>query len=219
MARIKRSRLKRRGPQREPYDRVLIVCEGAKTEPNYLRELVRAYHLSSANIEVSGESGSAPVSVVEYAIDRFETDPDFDTVFCVFDRDQHARFGEALERIRAKRLVRRDAKRRKVGTARFEAIASIPCFEYWILLHYEYTTAELPRYDDVRHRLRQIQGFEQYDKGDRGLFVQTQAYLDTALRHADRANEAAMGNDTKNPATDMPVLIRYLRKLAENKAR
>ena len=27
---------KRRGPVREAYDYVLIVCEGAKSEPNYL---------------------------------------------------------------------------------------------------------------------------------------------------------------------------------------
>lgn len=35
MARRDRSRhsLKRQGPKREPYDRVLIVCEGEKTEP------------------------------------------------------------------------------------------------------------------------------------------------------------------------------------------
>lgn len=219
MARIKGSTLKRRGPQREPYDRVLIVCEGAKTEPNYLNELVRAYRLSSANIEVTGEGGSAPMSVVEHAIKRFEEDPDFDRIFCVIDRDQHPRFGEALERVRDKQLVRRDAKRKKIGAACFEAIASIPCFEFWILLHYEYTTAELPRYDDVRHRLRRIDGFANYDKGAKELFDQTHVQLDTALRNADRANAEAEHNDTNNPTTQMPSLIRYLQQLVENKSK
>jgi hypothetical protein len=42
----------RRGPTREPYDVVLIVCEGAKTEPNYFKRLKLAYRLSNANIHV-----------------------------------------------------------------------------------------------------------------------------------------------------------------------
>lgn len=32
--------LARRRARRASYDRVLIVCEGAKTEPNYLRNLI-----------------------------------------------------------------------------------------------------------------------------------------------------------------------------------
>jgi len=35
----------RRGPEREPYEYVIIVCEGKKTEPNYLNGLRVAYRL------------------------------------------------------------------------------------------------------------------------------------------------------------------------------
>ncbi len=31
--------LKRKTPNRPPYDRILIVCEGAKTEVNYFEEI------------------------------------------------------------------------------------------------------------------------------------------------------------------------------------
>lgn len=31
--------LKRRAAVRQPYERLLIVCEGEKTEPQYLREI------------------------------------------------------------------------------------------------------------------------------------------------------------------------------------
>lgn len=31
--------LQRKKALKAPYDRVLIVCEGAKTEPNYFREI------------------------------------------------------------------------------------------------------------------------------------------------------------------------------------
>lgn len=207
-----KGKLQRRKPQREPYDRVLIVCEGSKTEPNYLRELVATRQLSSANVQITGEGGSAPKSVVELAIKLFEEDPDYDTVFCVFDRDGHATFDEALQRIRGKKLVRRTGKR-KIGEARFEAVVSVPCFEYWILLHYEDTTAPMHRYADLLHRLHRVEGFETYDKGSRGLFAKTQDRMEAALARADRANATAQKVGTDNPSTQMPALIRYLLQL------
>jgi len=213
MARPKnRGSLQRRKPQREAYDRVLIVCEGAKTEPNYLRELQAHYQLSSANLQITGEGGSAPKSVVDLAIRLFDQDPDYDSVFCVFDRDGHATYDEAIQRIRDKKLIRRVGKR-KIGIARFEAIVSVPCFEYWVLLHYEDTTAPMHRYADLLHRLHRVPGFETYDKGARGLFAMTRGQLEMALARADRANEAGRQAGTDNPSTQMPTLIRYLMQL------
>lgn len=210
--------LKRRGPRREPYDRVLIVCEGSKTEPNYLRELISHFQLSSANVEITGDGGSAPHSVVEYAIELFERDLDYNAVFCVFDRDGHSTFDQALQQVRDKILVRR-VGRRKAGEARFEAIVSIPCFEYWVLLHYQYTTAPMQRFADVEPRLRALQAHAHYAKGDEGLFEATRHLLGTALNNADRANQAASDNESSNPTTQMPTLIRYLQTLAEKKVR
>jgi hypothetical protein len=45
--------LRRRKPQRDPYDMVLIVCEGKKTEPNYFCDLRDDLKLNTANILVS----------------------------------------------------------------------------------------------------------------------------------------------------------------------
>jgi len=210
--------LRRSGPKREPFDRVLIVCEGEKTEPNYLRELIEHHRLSTANVTITGESGSAPNTVVEYAIELFEKDPDYNAVFCVFDRDGHSSFDQAIQRTRAKSLIRRSGKLR-IGSARFEAIASIPCFEYWLLLHYEYTTAPLPRFADVEPRLRAIAAHASYAKGNKGLFNATNALLSRAMVNADRANAAAAKAGTNNPTTQMPVLIRYLVDLAAKKTR
>lgn len=46
--------LQRRQPKRAAYDRVLIVCEGSKTEPTYFRELVDHLKLNTANVEIDG---------------------------------------------------------------------------------------------------------------------------------------------------------------------
>src|SRR3954452_4619238 len=57
--------LARRTPSRRSKDRILIVCEGGKTEPNYLRELKGSLGLTNADVEICGdECGSDPASVV-----------------------------------------------------------------------------------------------------------------------------------------------------------
>jgi hypothetical protein len=197
---------------------VLIVCEGSKTEPNYLRELIVHHQLSSANIQITGEGGSAPNSVVDHAIELFHKDSDYQSVFCVFDRDSHTRFYDAVQRVRDKRLVRLDGKR-KLDNAHFEAITSIPCFEYWILLHFQYTTAQMHSFAEVDPRLRTVPELTHYAKGEKGLYIRTHAHLQTALSHADRANRAAQDAGTDNPTTRMPELIRYLLELAKKKVR
>jgi hypothetical protein len=62
----------RRGPVREPYDRVLIVCEGKKTEPYYFGGLRLHYRLSSANIEITPANGTDPMSIVSFAEARLD---------------------------------------------------------------------------------------------------------------------------------------------------
>ncbi len=87
------SRLQRQNAKRKPYDKVLIVCEGEKTEPNYFNELKDHYEINTANIEIDGNCGSSPKSVVNHAINLYtkecDTDNGFDRVYCVFDKDSH----------------------------------------------------------------------------------------------------------------------------------
>ena len=63
-----RRNLRRPGPSLQPYDRVLVLCEGTKTEPQYLHELLNYYKLSTANIEVMG-TGVTPDRLVARAIE------------------------------------------------------------------------------------------------------------------------------------------------------
>ena len=67
-------RLKRRKAKRSPYDKVLIVCEGEKTEPNYFNECIQFYKLNTANVEVDGTCGSSPMSVYQRTIELCRTE-------------------------------------------------------------------------------------------------------------------------------------------------
>ena len=63
--------LQRGKPKRQPYDRVLIVCEGNKSEPFYFESLIDDFRLSSANVKIFGkECNSSPDKVLEYDAPR-----------------------------------------------------------------------------------------------------------------------------------------------------
>lgn len=201
--------LGRKVAKRQPYEYVLIVCEGEKTEPNYLRELIAIEQLSSANVVIYGDGGSAPINVVNDAIARFEANPEYDRVYCVFDRDTHASYFDALNKLNATTLSKKVGGKR-AGEARLEAITSVPCFEYWVLLHFEFTTAPFQNYDALRPRLRRCPGLTDYDKGRLGLYTDLKPRQADALRHAERANAAARDSSTDNPTTQIHRLVREL---------
>jgi len=208
--------LARKQGQRAIYERVLIVCEGSRTEPLYFRALRAHYRLHAANVEVRpSEYGTSPLQVVEYARALFERgDPHarikpraFERVYAVFDRDEHASYHEALrlaESLDGK--LRSDEKR----AARFEAIASVPNFELWLLLHFEEILAPLHR-DEVIARLRQH--LPDYEKGTGGHFNATRHRLPDALERARWLAERHSRNDGNAPYTDIAPLIAWLSTL------
>lgn len=57
--------LERRNGFKSEIKRALIVCEGEKTEPIYFKDLIGVLGLTSAEVEVCGDSGAAPESVVK----------------------------------------------------------------------------------------------------------------------------------------------------------
>lgn len=202
--------LVRRQSSRESYDRVLVVCEGSKTEPKYLRELVDCLKLSSANVEVDGDSGSSPISVVQHAKHRYREERDkedaYDRVFFVFDKDTHASYAQAISE---------SASSRPAGV--FQAITSVPCFEYWLLLHYIFSTRP---YDvsggasACAQVIGELRGYMPgYAKGDEGVFKELMSETDRAVANSKRALRQAEASGTDNPTTRMHSLVEYLQQL------
>jgi hypothetical protein len=124
-----RKELRRRGASREKFDRVLIITEGSKTEPSYFRKLINELGLFTAQVEIVGDGGSAPVNVVEDGIRLLGTEPEFQQVYFVFDRDRHDSYDAALDKIRG--------LRKKPGFKEVTIVAatSVPCFEIWFMMH------------------------------------------------------------------------------------
>lgn len=197
---------KRNAPKRSPYARVLIVCEGSKTEPIYFQQMIDHLKLNTANVEVDGGSGSAPRSVVQHAKKRQKEDGDFDRVYCVFDKDQHTTYEQAKS----------DVSNARPSNC-FYAVTSVPCFEYWLLLHFAYTTKPFApsgartAADEVIVELKQH--VPNYQKGARDIFAQLIEQTEQAIQHARRANRQATKNDTDNPTTSVHELVAYLQNL------
>ncbi len=210
--------LRRRVAQRKPADRVLIVCEGAKTEPLYFGEIRQALRLPTANVQVQPAAyGTEPLQVVSYAEALFLSGDralgiaprSFDRVVTVFDRDEHRTYHDALERVAALGGRMRSDENQRVPV---EAVASVPCFELWLLLHFEDVRAPLHR-DDALRRLRvHLPG---YAKGQGGQWAATQARLDVASLRAEKLAAVASAFDGEQPFTGMHTLVRRLKQLKD----
>ncbi|MDQ6992770.1 MAG: RloB family protein [Mariprofundus sp.] len=207
---IKATQLARRKSLRDPYAKVLIVCEGEKSEPNYFNGFKDHYGLNSANVEVCGECNSDPLSIVRFAIDLYRKERNagdsFDRVYCVFDKDTHANYQSALDQIN-----------RAVPKETIFAITSVPCFEYWLLLHFQYTTRPyeaLPGNSAGNQLLRDLKAvMPDYEKGKQNIFPALLDQLEFAKHNAVRALEAGKSGHTDNPTTHVHKLVEYLQKI------
>ncbi|ACV26041.1 RloB family protein [Kangiella koreensis] len=142
-----KQQLERKSKLRSPYDNVLIVVEGEKTEKDYLNALIDKYKINTANFEVVGK-GEGPMSIVSTAVQKYDqayASPNrFDQVFCVFDRDSFGDFNDAVDLCASKNSdvinnMVDSGEKPEEGREYFKAITSNPCFEYWVLLHLNYT--------------------------------------------------------------------------------
>jgi hypothetical protein len=204
--------LNRKQAAKRTYEKILIVCEGSKTEPNYFAEAIDHYELHTANVSISGKCGSAPISVFDHGLALYNQEKKdlpkapFDRVFFVFDRDQHETYDEAMRKIRA--LKQKDT---------FFAITSVPSFEFWLLLHFERTTRPFIATGRLSSGAAVLKALEvhmpDYVKGRHGTFKHLKTRLDGAKTNADLVNAHAKKNQTDNPTTLVHELIDFMENM------
>lgn len=203
------SDLKRNKPQRSPSKRILIVCEGEKTEPNYFEEIRKKLELVTTDVVITGDCDSSPDQVLTEAEKLYKESVDeqnkFDLVFCVFDKDSHKTYQGTIDKIKKK-------KPKDI----FKAITSDPCFEYWYILHFTYTTKPYTRSgkkspgDLVVSDLKNY--IPKYDKGKTHYYEQLKGKLHNAIIHAKRSNDEYDRAGGGIPTTKVHELIEWLLK-------
>ena len=137
-----------------PGRNLLIVCEGAETEPNYFLAL-RSY-LKLTTVQVMIESrGGAPISIVQRAEQivtqrkkefraQKTTAKAFEEVWCVFDVENIHDNPSFLEAVR------------KADEQKFSLAISNPAFEFWYILHFEHTTRPFANGSELKDHLRRL---------------------------------------------------------------
>ena len=185
----------RQKPFREPLPVVLIVCEGKRTEPEYLEGYRRTCRNPRVRLKTVAEQ-TKPEEMVQKAVElRERAGADaYDSVWCVFDIDDQPNVAPAKDRARAEGV---------------ELAISNPCFELWLLLHFQ----EAPGMRD-RKRMRQLlkAHVPHYDKAvDYATYAAHHPRADQRAERLDQAAEKA-GEPGRNPSTGVYRLIRIIEK-------
>lgn len=190
-----RENLRRKPPTRDPRPRILVLCEGAKCEPGYLRAFCR--HFRATSVVLDKAAGLDPKALVEVARTRLresrreakqyrDKNLEFDQVWCVVDVDDHRRLQEA-------RIMARDNG--------IELVISNPCFELWLILHFRDQTAYIDRFQ-LKSACRNL---SESDRAGYPPFAICVSHYDTAVgraRQLDDRNDRD-GEPGRNPSTSV----------------
>jgi hypothetical protein len=194
---------RRRMPPRKTQPRVLIVCEGSETEPNYFRALIKHKGLSAVRVVGSDECGTTPCSIVDFAREeqkKATKDSRYAQIWCVFDRDEHPYIESARDRAYALHI---------------DLAFSNPCFEVWFLLHFERSSKHRER-DEVKKHLASRKFIPAYNKSME-VYHSLLESQDKACQHARWLREyhtKAGSSEFQNPSTTVDTLVDYLNSLA-----
>jgi phosphoglycolate phosphatase-like HAD superfamily hydrolase len=193
--------LQRQRHERALNKRYLIVCEGTKTEPHYFAELLEDLCIRPQVVRIAPNDGVSPDRVVAHALCLYDEDAAggdaYDAVYCVFDRDRHTTFDDAVQRTKDLN----DAGKPLI------AITSNPCFEVWLLLHFGYSAQPFHAAgkksvgDQVVAALKTKPDFSKYGKGQKGIYALVKGKLD------------GVATGSVNPATDIDQLVLALQAL------
>lgn len=127
-------------------ERILIACEDSVTAPEYFKAMCNDLGLDCSEsslmnvVTVRGkEFGSAPQSVLEGIKNEIEKEKDnpYNRAYWVVDSDGHEKFLETRNLIIKNPVQGEGEEKTQIIPAH-----SIPCFEFWVLLHFEKTTRQ-----------------------------------------------------------------------------
>jgi hypothetical protein len=195
-------KLRRRLPRREVFPRVLIVCEGIRTELGYFRAL---RHIERIPIELEIFAGGTPKTLVGVAVKRKKEaelqakrsrDPNSscEQVWCVFDVDEHPYLAEAKQ---------------QAADNGIQVALSNPCFELWVLLHFRDQRAYIEREKVQRECRKHLPGFDKR--------LPCEVLLDKSESALTRSKDLdswqrSRGNSEGNPYTGVFILVERLRQ-------
>ena len=202
---------RRKGRELEPSETILILCEGKQTEPNYFRSLRKAIRGNKRfSVTVMG-IGKDLETVIERAIKEKKKEL-FDEIWVVADIENKQEQKSVKDAIRS-------VEKKVIALS-----LSNPCFEVWVLAHYERPTKFCANCDRVIRLIRQNH-LPDYDKTDENLYETLASRTDTAITNTQEGiaevkrntGDATVATWKLSPSTEVYKLVgRLLGKDSSN---
>jgi hypothetical protein len=202
-ARDRHRRKGRRPAFRDPKPTILVVTEGEVTEPEYLKGFRDKCRNPRVTIEVAKEHG-VPMTLVRIA-KQYKEEAEagaarekddnlaYDSVWCVFDIDDHPAVGEAKEMARANGI---------------RLAISNPCIELWLLLHFRDNPGQQDRVTIKKRLKKHVPGYDKHV--DYATYAT--GYLQAVARAAKMDQDAQEARDPhRNPTTGVYELTQLIR--------
>jgi len=163
--------------------KLYILAEG-ETEVEYFEQLCRfesiKRNFAGIEIDIYQPQNHSPLGIVQEAKRRLHSQSKHttlpsDTAWCIFDKDGHANIAQAFD----------EAHKHNIKIA-FSSI----CFEFWIVLHFEYTTRPFLNCEDAKSFIFKGQYLPNYKKADKNQIAQILKNIETACKHAHQLEES-----------------------------
>jgi hypothetical protein len=202
--RIKKKDDRKLGIKKE-LNRVIIACQGTKTEVHYFKAffhaLIQNKNISKSSFVIAKHSHTDPIGVLTDLQVALKKDSEFEHQWIVIDRDEHESFANALYQ----------AKSINVNVA-----YSNPSFELWYLLHFEDFNSSIHRHDLPTR----LQKYLHYSKNATTLYQETLSLQPLAIERAknlisNHSQERALNPSIDNPSTTVYELVEVLNGLGD----
>lgn len=196
--------------KRSPGRCILIVCEGAETEPNYFEELRKCLKLSIIQVKVK-ERGGAPISLVDTAQHLVEQRRkevrdgklricNYEAVWCVFDVENprnNTSFNDAVN---------------QADSNQFSLAISNPAFEFWYVLHFEDTSRP---FADGRELKKYLEKFIPGYCESSPVFCKIKENTFLAIKRAKKTNQnRSVDRRFPNPSSGVYEIVEELIKMS-----
>ncbi len=202
---------KRRQNNRSINKKVFILCEGKKTEPQYFQSLVNTlnYPEKLLKVEVVKTRKNTCKELVSKGKD-IKGSPR-DEVWVVVDKDGYTHHPQAFDTARANKI--------KIA---FSSIS----FEIWILCHFEQTTRQFPKSENVIRYINNKGYFpDGYQKNDPDLYTKLKGKMTSTaftnakfLQNHHKSANPGKPRYTLDPYTDVDIFIQRLFELEKKYA-
>lgn len=202
----------RNKPLRKTRPRILILCEGEKTEPFYFKGLKSdPAHKNLTSVIVIGDTKfNTARELIDQAIREQKSavreGNSYFEIWVVIDKDGYTKHPESFDRARIHNI-----------NIAFSSVA----FEFWILLHFKYTTKVFPKCDELISYLKKEYLPEYEKKGQ--IYDMIKDKTCTAIENAKKIRKTSPDLDSSsppykiNPYTNIDTLVCRLLHLEDLK--